>query len=83
MMILAESLVVIAAAYVAVGVVFATVFLWRWIGRVDPAAHSTPTLFKALVFPGLTALWPLMLGKWLRAARPAGQGEHPAKGPTP
>ena len=38
--------------YLAVGVVFALMFLWQWVGRLDPlAAHGTIG-FRLLVLPG-------------------------------
>ena len=54
--------------YLAVGVVFALMFLWQWVGRLDPlAAHGTIG-FRLLVFPGVTALWPLFAWRLLRGA---------------
>jgi hypothetical protein len=52
--------------YLAIGAIFALVFLWQWVGRLDPlAAHGTMG-FRVLVFPGVTALWPLFAIRLLR-----------------
>lgn len=44
----AQLLVDVLGAYAAAGAVFAILFLWRWVGRLDPAA-ATP--------PGASACW--------------------------
>jgi len=55
-------------AYAAIGVVFAVLFVTRGVGRVDPAARGSSWAFRLLVLPGVAALWPLMLLKWVRSA---------------
>jgi hypothetical protein len=55
----ARVIVDVISSYLACGAVFAVVFLWKWVGRLDPlAAHGTIG-FRVLVFPGVAALWPL------------------------
>jgi hypothetical protein len=54
-----------AVIYVAIGSVLAVPFLIFGIGRVDHAARGAPVLFRLLVLPGVVALWPLMLRRWL------------------
>jgi len=62
----AQLLVTTFVAYLACGAIFAVPFLWRWVGRLDPlAAHGTLG-FRALVFPGVTALWPLFVIRLIR-----------------
>ena len=64
----AQFLVSALAAYLVCGGIFAVPFLWRWVGRLDPlAAHGTLG-FRALVFPGVTALWPIFLVRLIRGA---------------
>ncbi len=57
----------VAAAYAAVGVVFAAVFAVWGVARVDPAAKGAPLGFRLLILPGCAALWPLLLRRWMRA----------------
>jgi hypothetical protein len=52
-------------AYLAIGAVFAFVFLWRWVGALDPAATHGTLGFRALVFPGIAALWPIFVVRLL------------------
>jgi hypothetical protein len=67
----AQLLVNLAALYAAFGAVFASLFLWRWVGRLDPAAAHATWGFRALVFPGVVMLWPLFLARrWRGASAP-------------
>lgn len=56
-----------AGAYVAAGVVFAVAFVTRGVQRIDPAAKGAPLGFRLLILPGCAALWPMLLGRWMRA----------------
>jgi hypothetical protein len=64
----AEALVNAAVIYAVSGAVFAAAFLWRWVGRLDPAARHATWGFRVLIFPGVVLFWPLFL---LRLARGA------------
>lgn len=58
-------------AYFALGAAFAFLFLARGVGQIDPVARQSSLGFKTIVFPGVVALWPVLLKSWLRKARPA------------
>ena len=62
----AEVLVQTIAIYVGCGAAFAAVFLWRWVGILDPAAAHGTFGFRVLVFPGVAALWPLFAVRVIR-----------------
>lgn len=55
------------AVYGAAGAVFAVPFALRGAGAIDPAAKGGTWGFRVLTTPGVVALWPLMLLKWVRA----------------
>jgi hypothetical protein len=57
------------ATYLAIGSLVAVPFLIFGIGRVDPAAKAAPWTFRALVFPGVVAMWPLVVRRWLSSRR--------------
>jgi len=57
-----------AALYLALGVAFAVPFVLAWVRRVDPDAERGTWGFRALIFPGAVALWPLM---WRRVRQGA------------
>lgn len=58
------------ALYAAAGVVFALAFLLLGITRIDNGAKGAGLGFRLLILPGLIALWPLMLIRWLSGGQP-------------
>ena len=69
---------VLAGAYLAAGVVVALGIEWRGLPRIDRlAGHGSPG-FRILIFPGLVALWPLMLRRVVagRGAPPPERNAH-------
>jgi len=63
----AEALLFACAAYAAVGAILAVPLLASGLGRIDPAAKAAPWTFRALVLPGVVALWPFLMRRWLSA----------------
>jgi len=57
------------ATYLAIGSIVAVPFLVFGVGRIDPAAKGAPLTFRALVFPGVVAMWPLVVRRWLSSRR--------------
>ncbi len=74
---LATWLVRLAGAYLAIGVLFALPFAYRWVGRLDPVATHGTRGFRLLIIPGATALWPILLARLLRG----GESPPPAGNP--
>ena len=64
-----EAILAAVGMYALVGVVFAALFVTAGVSKVDVAAKGGPIGFRVLIFPGSTALWPVMLVKWLRAGK--------------
>ena len=64
-MALAQWIANLLTAYAAAGLFFAAVFLTRGIGRVDPAAKHSSIGFRLIILPGVAALWPLLLKRWI------------------
>jgi len=52
--------------YVALGVVFAVVFVWVGVTRIASQAVGTGLGFRILIFPGSVAFWPLLLRRWAK-----------------
>lgn len=63
-----------AAVYIALGALFAAVFLTALLPRLDHAAKGAPPTFRLLILPGVVALWPLLL---VRCVRPIRDGAEP------
>ncbi|HLK61793.1 MAG TPA: hypothetical protein VKU19_00040 [Bryobacteraceae bacterium] len=68
-MVAAELFVALLAVYAVAGVVFAAAFVTLGIHRVDHAATRAGAGFRLIVAPGVAALWPLLLTRWIRSAR--------------
>ena len=66
----AEVVVLLFAVYIACGLAFAPFFVWRGVGRVDPAAKTTGLGFRLIILPGVAALWPLLLLRWRSGRQP-------------
>lgn len=73
---IAESVLAIAQAYASAGVLVALAFLLFGLDRVDPAAR-TSYIFRALIFPGLVLIWPVVVWRWRHA------GTAPSRPPLP
>ena len=65
----AELLVQLAESYAAAGALFGVLFLWRWVGQLDPAAARATWGFRVLVFPGVVLFWPLFAVRLVRLRR--------------
>ena len=66
----ASLIVTIAGVYLAIGAVFALWFVTLGAGRIDPGAQGMPVQVRAIIFPGVMGLWPLMLIKSLTGKAP-------------
>lgn len=62
----ASWIVRITGIYLALGILFAVLFVWRGAGKIDPLAKQAAAGFRLMIFPGAAALWPLLLWRWLR-----------------
>lgn len=60
------------AVYAAAGAVFALAFLVLGLTRIDNGAKGAGLAFRLLILPGLIALWPLMLIRWISGGQPHG-----------
>ena len=52
--------------YLIIGVIFSVLFLLRGINKIDEGAVGTSIFFKLLILPGVIALWPTLLYKWIK-----------------
>ena len=61
-----------AALYAAAGGIFSLAFLALGLSRIDNGAKDAGLLFRLAILPGLIALWPLMLIRWIVGGQPHG-----------
>jgi len=64
--------------YMAIGAVFAAVFVTRGVQRIDQAASGAGPAFRILIAPGAALFWPLLLRRWVTARH----GGHTLELPT-
>jgi hypothetical protein len=62
----AELFVYGLEAYSAAGLLFAPVFVFTEVQRIDSEAQGSGIGFRLLIIPGVAALWPLLHSRWLR-----------------
>lgn len=52
--------------YLAIGFLFALVFVIKGVQKVDAGAEDASWSFRLLILPGTMALWPILLLKWIK-----------------
>ena len=67
---LLDGVLLVLLVYLAAGIGFAVAFATWGASVIDPAAKHMPMTARWLILPGATALWPLLLVKWLRRQSP-------------
>ena len=65
-MLAAEWFANLFIGYLALGILFALAFVIAGIGRVDPVARDSGVGFRLIIFPGVVAIWPWLLKRWMR-----------------
>jgi len=63
----AELFVGALMLYAAMGALFATAFVGRGVSRMDGQAAGAGLGFRLIILPGVAALWPVLLHRWIRA----------------
>ena len=61
-----EILLIIAAIYLLVGLLFVIPFLMKGLNKIDEGAHGSTIGFKIIIIPGVIVLWPVLLSKWIK-----------------
>ena len=60
----AESVIIAVEAWLGCGLLVALPFAFFGAGRIDHGAKDGSWLFKLLILPGATLLWPVVAWKW-------------------
>lgn len=66
---IAAVILIALGIYLAVGLLFAIPFALIGVERIDPHAAHGSWGFRLLIIPGTTALWPLLLKRWMKGAK--------------
>ena len=67
-----EVLLIIAAIYLALGVIFVIPFLMKGLNKVDEGAHGSTIGFKIIIIPGVIVFWPVLLKSWVKNLKHGG-----------
>jgi hypothetical protein len=62
-------LLALLAVYAAAGTLFAVPFALGGVAAIDAAAARSGGAFRLIIVPGVIALWPLLLVRWIRQER--------------
>lgn len=62
-------ILIVAAIYLAIGFLFAIPFVIKGVHEVDEAAHGGSIGFRIIIIPGTMVFWPLLLKRWMKAAK--------------
>lgn len=65
MIALLNGFVLLAALYLALGILFGVPFVLRGVNRIDPVAREGSRGFRLIILPGVVALWPLLARRWI------------------
>jgi hypothetical protein len=60
-----EWLLDLLGVYLGVGLLFAIAFLTVGISQVDPDSKGSGLGFRLIILPGVAALWPVLLTRWV------------------
>ena len=69
-MVVAEILVLVIEIYLVMGILFGIAFVTRGVQAIDHAAAGTGWGFRLIILPGVAAVWPLLLRRWIRKSQP-------------
>lgn len=58
-----------ALIYLLAGFLFAILFIIKGVTAVDEGAHGSGWGFRIIIIPGTVIFWPVLLKKWLKAAK--------------
>ncbi len=73
--IVAKAFVFFLGTYSALGLIFALVFVWNGVQRLDVEAEGSGIGFRLLIQPGVAAFWPMLLRRWIQQISEP-PGEH-------
>lgn len=65
---MAATILLIAKIYLGVGLIVSAVFAFWGVDRIEPNARGA-WVFRPLIVPGVTLLWPLVLWRWRQLER--------------
>ena len=65
-----ETVLMGVGLYLAVGLLFALIFAFKGVGRIDRSAREPTIGFRLVVIPAAAVFWPLLAQRWRRGTLP-------------
>lgn len=59
----ATILLLLVGLYILIGIIFYFPFIRKGVHTIDGGVKGASTFMKVLIFPGIIALWPILLKK--------------------
>ena len=59
--------VLVLQVYLLIGLLVAVLIQRKGLKKIDATVEGAGVWFRVLTFPGIVALWPVILRKWLGA----------------
>jgi hypothetical protein len=73
----AAFVVALLELYSGLGLLFALLFVFLGVNRIDPQARDASPGFRLLILPGAAAFWPLLLHRWACGPRQPPEERNP------
>lgn len=64
-----NTILTIVAIYLLCGLIFAIPFVFKGADKIDEGAHGSTWGFRIIIIPATIVFWPLLLKKWIAAAK--------------
>lgn len=55
--------------YLLLGLLVAVFVQMQGLKKIDPSVEGAGVWFRVITFPGIVALWPIILYKWIKAPK--------------
>lgn len=68
-MIFISIILIITAAYLTAGFIFAIPFVIKGVTQIDEGTAGSKWGFRIIIIPGTIVFWPLLLKKWINAKK--------------
>ena len=62
--------------YLMLGLIVAILVQKQGLKKIDPSVEGAGIWFRVITFPGIVALWPVILYKWIKAPKTHPQETH-------
>ena len=59
--------------YIIIGVIISVLIQIRGLQQIDSSTKGAGFWFRLITFPGMVALWPVMLSSWIKALKKASE----------